>query len=108
KRRGRKFVSVKPNRQGRYAIPELELEVAILDGWVRYWFRGRLPPLPADLQRELDEKERELDEKDRLLVAERRRCEELSRRVEQEQTARQALEAELAHLRAQLDQSRRE
>jgi Uma2 family endonuclease len=49
---GRKYVSVKPNEQGRCALPELELEVALLDGWVRFWFRGELLPLPADLLRE--------------------------------------------------------
>src|SRR5262249_23491721 len=38
-RRGSKYVSVKPNAAGRLAIPELELEVALLDGWVRFWFR---------------------------------------------------------------------
>ena len=50
---GRKYVSVKPNVTSRYPIPELELEVALLDGWVRFWYRGELLPLPADLQREL-------------------------------------------------------
>src|SRR5262249_18762240 len=58
---GRRFVSVKPDQRGRYAIPELELELAIVDGWVRYWFRGRLLGLPADLQRELDEARRDLN-----------------------------------------------
>src|SRR5262249_32246481 len=50
----RKYVSVKPNGHGRYAIPELEMEVGLLDGWVRYWHRGNLLPLPADLQRALN------------------------------------------------------
>ena len=59
--RGRtKYVSVKPNAAGRLAIPELEIEVGILDGWVRFWFRGRLLPLPGELQRELDETRRQL------------------------------------------------
>ncbi len=54
-RRGRtRYASVRPNEHGRYAIPELEVEVALLDGWVRFWFRGKLLPLPADMQRELN------------------------------------------------------
>jgi Uma2 family endonuclease len=57
---GRKFVSVKPNEHGRCAIPELELEATLLDGWVRFWFRGVLLPLPADLLRQLREKDRQL------------------------------------------------
>jgi Uma2 family endonuclease len=50
--RGRKYASVTANASGRHPILELQLEVALQDGWVRYWYRGRLLPLPADLQRE--------------------------------------------------------
>lgn len=71
---GGKYSTILPNAFGRYAIPELELEVALLDKWVRYWFRGELVPLPGDLLKERD--------------AERK--------------ARQAAEAELAKLRDEL------
>jgi Uma2 family endonuclease len=84
----RKYVSVKPNGNDRLAIPELELEVALLDGWVRYWFRDELLPLPAELQRELDATRRELAE-----AREQR---------DQERQARLAAEEELARLRAEL------
>src|ERR1700722_1379518 len=43
----RKYVSVKPNEMGRLAIPELDLEVALLEGWMRYWFKGELLALPG-------------------------------------------------------------
>lgn len=43
------YITVTPNAAGRLAIPELELEVALLDGWARYWFRSELVPLPTDL-----------------------------------------------------------
>jgi Uma2 family endonuclease len=56
----RKYVSVKPNEHGRYPIPPLEMEVGLLDGWVRFWYKGELLPLPADLQRELDEARRQV------------------------------------------------
>jgi hypothetical protein len=59
---GEKYVSVKPNDQGRNAIPELELEVGILDGWMRYWFRGKLVPLPPELAAELEATRAELAE----------------------------------------------
>ena len=55
---GRRYVTVKANEHGRYAIPELELEVGLLDGWVRYWNKGQLLPLPAEMQRELSEAKR--------------------------------------------------
>ncbi len=50
---GTQYVSVPPDERGRYAIPELELEVGLHGGWMRYWFRGELLPLPAELQAEL-------------------------------------------------------
>jgi hypothetical protein len=57
----RKYVTVKPNEHGRYAIAELELEVGLLDGWVRFWHQGELLPLPADLERDLDATRHQLD-----------------------------------------------
>jgi Uma2 family endonuclease len=77
----KKYVTVRPNANKRYAIPELELEVALLDGWVRYWFRGELVPLPADLLKERNDARKQLDA---------------------ERQARQAAEAELAKLREEL------
>jgi len=53
-----KYVAVKPNDQGRYPIPELGMEVAILDGSVRFWLEGKLVPLAADLLREVEESKR--------------------------------------------------
>jgi hypothetical protein len=91
---GRKYVTVRPNAQGRYAIRELEMEVALLDGWVRFWFRGELLPLPGDLLRLLEEA--------------RRREEEARRREEEERQGRLAVEAENARLRAELDALRRQ
>jgi Uma2 family endonuclease len=50
----KRYAALKPNEAGRLEIPELDLELAILDGWVRYWHKGKLLPLPADLQKDLD------------------------------------------------------
>jgi Uma2 family endonuclease len=84
---GRRYVSVKPNENDRYEIPELDLEMQILDGWVRFWYQGRLLPLPADLDRELNEAKRQAAD-------EKRRADELQRQVE-------ALQQELTRLREQ-------
>ncbi|HEY7329874.1 MAG TPA: Uma2 family endonuclease [Gemmataceae bacterium] len=89
---GEKYVSKKPNRRGRLAIPELDMEVALLDGWVRYWFQGELLPLPADLQKDLDEARRQLADAKRLADA--------------EQQARLAAEQEVARLRAEVERLR--
>jgi Uma2 family endonuclease len=110
---GKRYVAVPANEHGRYPVPELELEVGLLDGWVRFWFRGQLLPLPADLQRDLDaarhradqEKHRADQEKHRAdqekhrADQEKHRAEELQQRVAQEEAARQAAEQELARLR---------
>src|SRR5262249_14056457 len=90
---GKKYRVVKPNEHGRYPIPELELEMALLDGWVRFWFRGELLPLPDGLQRKLDEVRQQLDEARRQLAEARRRAE--------------AAEQESARLRAELERLRK-
>ncbi len=57
---GGKYVTATPNAVGRLEVPELELEAALLDGWVRFWFRGELLPLPGDLLRQLTDVKRQL------------------------------------------------
>jgi Uma2 family endonuclease len=112
----RRYVTVKPNEHGRYAVAQLDLEVALLDGWVRFWHQGELLRLPADLQRELDKARREARQQRRRAEQERRRAEqaisqaeqERSRaeqaagQAEQERRARLAAEREVARLRDRL------
>lgn len=123
-----KYQKVRRNSRGRYAIPELDLEVALHEGWVRFWYKGELLPLPADLQRELDEARHQLAEQTQRAEQEYQRAEqerqraeqerqraeqeqrraeetarqnvELQQQLEQEQQSRQALERELNFLRA--------
>jgi Uma2 family endonuclease len=83
---GEKYVSVKPNEHGRYEVPEVEIEVALLGGWVSYWYRGQLLPLPAEMQRGLEEARQHAGE-------EKRRADEL-------QSALRAAQEEIARLRA--------
>src|SRR5205823_7641495 len=111
---GKKYVSVKANAQGRHPIPELDLEVGLLDGWVRFWYQGELLPLPADLQRELEEVRQQLAAAKRQVKKEKRRADEAARRADeaarradQEHEGRLAAERELAQLRTQLEQLRR-
>lgn len=81
-RRGsRRYAAVVPGAEGRCPIPELEAEVGLLDGWVRFWFRGELLPLPDEVQGRLDEKDRQLSERDRQLAESEREKQELRRQL---------------------------
>jgi Uma2 family endonuclease len=104
---GKKYVTVQPNAAERFPLAELDLEMGLLGGWVRYWYEGTLLPLPADLQRELDETRRLLRETTQRAEAEKQRAEAEKRRADAAQEARLALERELAELRAQLRPPRR-
>jgi Uma2 family endonuclease len=98
---GKKYAAVKPDKHGRYAIPPLDLEVGLLGGWLRYWHQGQLLPLPADLQRALDEARHRADEERRRADEEKGRAEEEKRRADELQRRLEAAERELGQYRAQ-------
>ena len=75
-----RYSSVEPNEYGRLAIPELEIEVGLLDGWVRFWHRGDLLPLPAELLEGLEDTQRRLDEMTRRAETAERELAELRAR----------------------------
>lgn len=81
----RKYASVKPNDHGRLVLPELDLEIGLLEEFCRFWYQGQLLPLFVDLLR---------------------RAEGAEQRAEQERQARLALEQEVARLKNQLKRSR--
>jgi Uma2 family endonuclease len=89
------YAAVRPNAAGRYAIPDLELEAALHQGWVRFWFRGELLPLPADLLHE-----RDVERSGRLAAQKAQRAAE-RRAANAEQRAASA-EAEMARMREEL------
>jgi Uma2 family endonuclease len=90
---GEKYVSVQPNGHGRYPVSELDIEVALLDGWVRFWYQGELLPLPADLQRELDEARQQV-------IEEKQRADQAEQRADDLQKALRAAQEEIARLLA--------
>jgi Uma2 family endonuclease len=118
---GKRYVLVSPNVDGRLPLAEMELEIGLLEGWVRFWHRGELLELPATLQRTVNElkgRVRELEgaaERDRQRLkkleetAERdkQRLKELEEAAETERKKRESTEAELVRLRLLLGQAQR-
>jgi Uma2 family endonuclease len=86
-----KYREVKRSAEGRFPIPKLEIEIGMPDDWARFWFRGKLVPLPDELEEKLEESE------SARLKAERDAKKERKARLEAEQ--------ELAKLRAALEKA---
>jgi Uma2 family endonuclease len=74
---GKRYGAVKPNADQRLEVPELDVEVAILDGWVRYWHKKKLLPLPADLQKDLEEMTRRAENAEREVARLKKQIEKL-------------------------------
>ena len=77
---GERYGKVAPDANGRCLIEELEIEVGLLDGWVRFWHRGKLMMMPADLLRDLESTQRHLAEANRRAEAAERELAELRAR----------------------------
>jgi len=85
---GESYEKLSVNEQGRFPIAELNLEVALHERWVRFWFSGDLLPLPAELQSTVDQLKARIQEAEQL--------------AQQEKTRADDLEAEVGRLRALL------
>ncbi len=66
---GEGYVLMEPDMHGRVRIDQLDLEVGLLDGWLRFWHKGELLPLTPELEEELDRAKRSLEERDRQIAA---------------------------------------
>lgn len=97
-----KYKEVKPNAKKRLAIPDLELEVAILDRWVRFWFRGELMPLPGDLLNSLNAERAARIKAEKSAKAAEKTAKAAEKSRDEERTSRLALETEIAQLRERL------
>ena len=70
------YREVESNANSRFAIHELELEAALRDGWVRYWFRGDLVPLFSEFLHNLDAERLAHQAQQQILEAENARLRE--------------------------------
>lgn len=90
-----RYTSVKPDEQGLYAIPELRLHAGLVDGWMRFWYRGELLPLPPELLAELERT------RQRLALTEQRLAQTEAELAEERQRNADLLR-QLAELQARL------
>jgi Uma2 family endonuclease len=72
---GSRYVKVAVDENGRCAIEELDIEVGLMDAWVRFWYQGELLPLPGEMQRSLDDARQTLDETQQRLAEMTQRAE---------------------------------
>jgi Uma2 family endonuclease len=98
----KRFVSVKPNAAERYPIPKLELEVGLYEDWMRFWFRGRMLPLPAELDEMLEHTAERLRAKERELSATEQKLGQTEQKLGQTEQKLSTAEAEIARLKAEL------
>jgi Uma2 family endonuclease len=111
---GNKYVTVTPNEHSRYAIAELEMEMGLVDGWVRYWHRTALLRLPAELERAAAEangraaEERRRREQAEHAVAEQKRGrEQAEHAVAEEKRGREQAEHAVAEEKRGREQAER-
>ncbi len=98
-----RYVAVKPNAAGRLEVPELELEVALYDDWVRFWFRGKLVSLPGEMLQSLNLAQNQLLVANDQLAARDEQLGTTQAELSLERRARETMASELARLKAELD-----
>jgi Uma2 family endonuclease len=96
---GRKYVPVKPNASGRLDLPDLNLEIGLLDESVRYWYQGELLLLPAGLLGEIARIKAETEKYHRI-------AEEAKERAKAANKVRQAMERKRKRLQKKLSQDK--
>jgi uncharacterized coiled-coil DUF342 family protein len=76
----------------------------MLEGWVRFWYKGELLPLPAEWQRQLQGARKEAKEAREEATEAREEAKEARQQAAAEREKREELERKLAQLLAQQGQ----
>jgi Uma2 family endonuclease len=91
---GQHYVKLEPNLDGRIEIPELELEIGLLDGWARFWYQGKLLEVPTELKQQLNERDEQV----------RSQSEQLNRQTEQIDRQSEQIDRQTEQIRRQTDE----
>jgi hypothetical protein len=93
--RKRTYRVVRPDERERVAVAELDIEMALVNGWVRFWYKGELIELPNDMYQKLTQANANLTQANAALVTERQANQAKDQRILE-------LEQELARYRGPL------
>ncbi len=104
---GETYLPVAANPAGRLVSMELGLELAILDGHLRFFRPGEAEPLPTRMERALLAEQRVQTAEQRVQSAEQR-AQSAEQRVQTAEQRALAAEADAAQLRSELDRLRRQ
>jgi Uma2 family endonuclease len=87
-----RYVQLEPDLNSRVEIPELDLHIGLLDGWIRFWYQGRLLEIPSELQQRLDQLSERLERQSEQLERQSARVDDMLAmlRRQLERRARQA------------------
>jgi Uma2 family endonuclease len=105
---GTGYVPCEANAEGRYPLPELELEVGLADGWARFWHRGELLPLPTELQGRLDEQAERIRELENQVGAQEAKLQERDRALQEREEQIQQRDQQLQDREEQIQQRDRQ
>lgn len=95
----RRYERLRPDEQERYAIPELDLHVGLLEGWVRYWHQGQLLELPGELSDRMAQQAQQIQQQ-------ARRIRQLEGHVKEQATELEVKDTQLQQKEEQLSQMR--
>jgi Uma2 family endonuclease len=112
---GQRYVRVEANLAGRLAIPELNLELGLLNGSVRFWYSGRLLELPGDLQQRFEQLQARIElerqranQAEQMADRERQRAEREKRRAQRERQRAERESQRAEHERQRAERERTE
>ncbi|MDA1015425.1 MAG: hypothetical protein O3A00_13360 [Planctomycetota bacterium] len=78
---GASYEPVVANDRGRFAVPELDLEIGFRDRLIRYWHKTELLPIPKEVPGLLAERDRKIHERDRKLDEKEQQLTEAGRQL---------------------------
>jgi Uma2 family endonuclease len=104
----RRYAAVRANARERLAIEALDLEMALLEGWVRFWFQGELLPLPAELLRQREQAREEAAEERRQKELLLRQGQQAREEAAEERRQKELLQREGQQAREEAAEERRQ